>query len=190
MITNFNTKQIQLKIVYYGCAMSGKTTSLRSLFTTFNKSNQLVSIETTTGRTLFFDFGTLLLKGAGWAVKVKMYSATGQDFYAATRPATLSGADGIIFVVDSQKKYLIDNIKSWNELHYYYSENIYKIPIIINMNKQDLGDLIQINEIIPLLEVHKFEHIDIIKTIALESKGILESFKKMLEFIFPTIIIR
>jgi len=110
MIVNYNNKTIQIKIVYYGCAMSGKTTSLKSLLEKFNSSDKLTSIETTTGRTLFFDFGTLQLQGAGWSVKIHLYSATGQDFYASTRPATIQGADGLIFVIDSKRNLLHDNL--------------------------------------------------------------------------------
>jgi signal recognition particle receptor subunit beta len=190
MIVNYSTKTIQIKIVYYGCAMSGKTTSLKQLLDRFNSSMNVSSIETTTGRTLFFDFGTLQLKGADWSVKIHLYSATGQDFYASTRPATLLGADGIIFVVDSQKDLLKDNIQSWNELKYYFSDNIFKIPILICLNKQDLPNLVSVNEIQENLNLVNFQKIDIIKTIAINGQGITESFKKMLEFIFPSITIK
>jgi len=86
--------------------MSGKTTSLRSLFKYFNIEENICSIETSTGRTLFFDFGVISLKGGSWNIKISLYSATGQDFYASTRPATLAGTDGIIFVVDSRKEHI------------------------------------------------------------------------------------
>ncbi|GAG87475.1 unnamed protein product, partial [marine sediment metagenome] len=72
------------------------------------------SIDSTIGRTLFFDFGVLQFEGAEWSLKFLIYSATGQDFYASTRPATLNGVDGIIFVVDSRTQCLQHNIRSWN----------------------------------------------------------------------------
>ncbi len=190
MIVNYNNKTIQIKIVYYGCAMSGKTTSLKQLLINFDNSDNIRSIETTTGRTLFFDFGTLQLKGAGWAVKIFLYSATGQDFYASTRPATLMGADGIIFVVDSQKEFLQDNLNSWNELKYFFAENINKIPIIICLNKQDLPNTISYTDIQDQFDLQYCEKIDIVKTVAINGQGIVESFKKMLEFIFPSISIK
>jgi signal recognition particle receptor subunit beta len=170
--------------------MSGKTTSLKNLLYKFGNIEKFTSIETTTGRTLFFDFGTLSLKGAGWSVQIHLYSATGQDFYASTRPATLIGADGIIFIVDSQNQLLKDNIQSWNELKYFYAENIFKIPVIICLNKQDLEEIISFDEIYNIFDLKNFEKIDMIKTIAINGEGIVESFKKMLEYVFPSIIIK
>ena len=190
MIVNYKSKLIQIKIVYYGCALSGKTTSLKSLFNKFGKNGKLTSIETTTGRTLFFDFGTLQMIGGEWMVKILLYSATGQDFYASTRPATLSGTDGIVFVIDSQKKYFEDNYRSWKELHYYFEDNIFKIPIVLSLNKRDLPDSIDINEIINKYELKKFKNTQVIETIALSGKGVIETFKSMMSLIFPSIIIR
>lgn len=82
MIFDWENKVIQVKIVYYGPAMSGKTTSLKYLFSYFGKLKELDSIESTVGRTLFFDFGVLKFKGSQWGLKFLIYSATGQDFYA------------------------------------------------------------------------------------------------------------
>ncbi|GAG76664.1 unnamed protein product, partial [marine sediment metagenome] len=76
------------------------------LFKHFGKTDKITSIESTVGRTLFFDFGVLEFKGAEWDLNFQIYSATGQDFYASTRPSTLIGVDGIIFVVDSFQKKL------------------------------------------------------------------------------------
>jgi mutual gliding-motility protein MglA len=190
MIMNYKKKEISLKIVYYGCALSGKTTSLKSLFHGFDKGDKLISIETTTGRTLFFDFGTLQIKGGEWTVKILLYSATGQDFYASTRPATLSGADGIIFLVDSQKEYFLDNVASWKELNNYYSGHLSKIPVIICLNKQDLPDLVEMDHVIDELELKQYDQIAIVKTIATNNIGVVKAFKKMLQFIFPSIIIK
>lgn len=190
MIVNYNEKKIQIKIVYYGCALSGKTTSLRSLFSGYDRKDLLTSIETTTGRTLFFDFGTLQIKGGEWTVKISLYSATGQDFYASTRPATLSGADGIVFIIDSQKKYLSDNISSWNELNRYYRSNLQKMPVVICLNKQDLPELVETNLIIQKLNLNKYEKVELIKTIASRAEDVLQAFKKMLSQIFPQILIK
>ncbi len=190
MIINYKEKLVQIKVVYYGCALSGKTTSLKSLFKIFNKENSLKSIETTTGRTLFFDFGTLNIKGGEWNVKFLLYSATGQDFYASTRPAILSGADGIVFLIDSRKKYLADNNRSWRELNNYYSKNILKIPIIICLNKQDLHDLINMEILSKEFNLSQYNKLRVIETVATNGVGVLESFKGLLQFIFPTILIK
>ena len=190
MIVNYKSKLIQIKIVYYGCALSGKTTSLKSLFNKFGKNGKLTSIETTTGRTLFFDFGSLQMSGGEWMVKILLFSATGQDFYASTRPATLSGTDGIVFVIDSQRKYFDDNFRSWKELQYYFEENVFKIPIVLSLNKRDLPDPIDINEIINKFELKKFKTTEIIETVALSGKGVIKTFKNIMSLIFPSITIR
>ncbi len=135
VIFDYENKTILVKIVYYGPAMSGKTTSLKYLFSLFGKESEVESIESTVGRTLFFDFGVLQFKGTEWMVKFLLYSATGQDFYASTRPATLKGVDGIIFVIDSQLKNLERNMKSWNELNKIFSEDLFNISILVPLNK-------------------------------------------------------
>jgi hypothetical protein len=189
MILNYEEKKIQVKIVYYGPAMSGKTTSIRYLFKYFNKDTQLNSIENSVGRTLFFDFGILEFKGITWDLKFLFYSATGQDFYASTRPATLKGVDGIIFVVDSKKECLDHNFRSWKELNYYFGEDLYQIPVIIALNKYDLnnGKKIDTQDLVPVIDFDKFNKIHVNKTIATIGKGILDSFEKIVKFIFPNI---
>ena len=122
MIVSYDTNTIQIKFVYYGPAMSGKTTMLKSLFKILKNDGDLTSIETTTGRTLFFDFGSLYFKGADWNIKILLYAATGQDFYANTRFATLQGTDGVILVMDSDPELIDANKQSWYELKNYFAE--------------------------------------------------------------------
>lgn len=187
MIYNWENKIIQVKIVYYGPAMSGKTTSLKYLFSHFGKENKVESIESSVGRTLFFDFGILQFKGAQWGLKFLLYSATGQDFYAGTRPAVLNGVDGIIFVADSQIEYLANNLRSWNELKTLFGFEIYDLPLVIALNKYDLenGEKLEKNKFIEYIEFKKFKSISIKKTIAIYGIGIIDSFKKIIGFIFP-----
>ncbi len=170
--------------------MSGKTTSLKSLFKYFGKQETLKSIESTTGRTLFFDFGVLNFQGYEWNIKFLIYSATGQDFYASTRPATLMGVDGIIFIVDSQNTCIKQNLRSWNELYTFFSNKLYEIPIIICLNKWDLDNKIEKLEFLNEINYTLFEKVDIITTIATDGIGIFDSFKNMLNFIFPQISIQ
>jgi len=187
MIFDYENKILQVKIVYYGPAMSGKTTSVKYLFSCFKKQSSLNSIESTVGRTLFFDFGVLQFKGAKWDLKFLVYSATGQDFYASTRPATLNGVDGIIFVVDSQKEYLEHNLRSWNELKNLFGTEIYNIPIVISLNKYDLEikrKLIEA-EFISYIDHTKFKQLSLKKTEAINGVGVLDSFKQIIRYIFP-----
>ena len=191
MIFDFENKILQVKIVYYGPAMSGKTTSVKFLFSCFEKQNSLKSIESTVGRTLFFDFGVLQFKGTKWDLKFLVYSATGQDFYASTRPATLNGVDGIIFVVDSQKEYLDHNLRSWNELKNLFDIEIYNIPIVVSLNKYDLEGKKKLEEedFISYIDYTKFKQISLKKTAAINGDGVLDSFKQIIKFIFPQLII-
>ncbi|MCK4369824.1 MAG: GTPase domain-containing protein [Candidatus Lokiarchaeota archaeon] len=187
MIFDYKNKTLQVKIVYYGPAMSGKTTSIKSLFSYFNKEDSVKSIDNSVGRTLFFDFGVLNFKGAEWGLKFLIYSATGQDFYASTRPATLNGVDGLIFVVDSQIEFLEHNLRSWNELKTLFGSEFYNIPIIISLNKCDLFTIQDLTQegFLSNIDYNKFGHISFKKTVAIRGEGVLDSFSELIKFIFP-----
>ncbi len=187
MIFNYDNKTLQVKIVYYGPAMSGKTTSIKSLFSYFNKEHTVKSIDSSVGRTLFFDFGVLHFEGAEWGLKFLIYSATGQDFYASTRPATLNGVDGLIFVVDPQIECLEHNRRSWNELKTLFGSNFYNIPIVISLNKCDIFEKknLEKDDFLSYIDLHRFRHISLKKTIAINGKGVLDSFNELIRFIFP-----
>jgi GTPase SAR1 family protein len=189
MIYDYENKTLQVKIVYYGPAMSGKTTSIKYLFSYFNKQRNLESIDSSVGRTLFFDFGILYFHGADWGLKFLIYSATGQDFYASTRPATLNGVDGIIFVVDARIDCMHHNLRSWNELKVIFGSEFYKIPVVISLNKYDLYDKVKIQSegFKEKIDYYAFKHIMIKKTKAINGEGILDSFNNLVEFIFPQI---
>lgn len=177
-------KTVHLKIVYFGPALSGKTTSLKTLFHHFNKYDKMLSIENTLNRTLFFDYGTIIFENDLWMLKIHIYTTTGQDFYSVTRPTTLKGIDGIIFVADSQKIAYDRNVISWNELSFYFEKKIEDLPIIINFNKQDLNQ--KFNSMVFMNEIghEKLNNLDVEYTIALNGEGILESFEKLLKLIF------
>jgi len=187
MIFDYENKVLQVKIVYYGPAMSGKTTSIKYLFSFFKKDKNLESIESSIGRTLFFDFGVLNFQGSNWGLKFLIYSATGQDFYASTRPATLNGVDGIIFVVDSRLGYLKYNLRSWNELKSLFGDEVYNIPIVISLNKYDLdgSGKLKENDFLNYIHFEMFKYISIEKTVAINGKGVLNSFNTVIGFIIP-----
>ncbi|MFW9824545.1 MAG: ATP/GTP-binding protein [Candidatus Thorarchaeota archaeon] len=192
MIFNFENETLQVKIVYYGPAMSGKTTSVKYLFSCFNKENELKSIDSTVGRTLFFDFGILKFKGAIWDLKFLVYSATGQDFYSSTRPATLNGVDGIIFVVDSQKECLEHNLRSWKELRTLFGREFYNIPIVISLNKYDIDESRKLHdtEFLAHINYSRFTQIALTKTAAINGEGVMGSFNQLIKFIFPQLTIK
>src|SRR3989449_10325144 len=119
-IINQSTKELQVKIVYYGPAMGGKTTNLVKVhenIQTAQEKGKLVSLATSSDRTLFFDF-LPIEAGAikGFKTKFHLYTVTGQGIYNTTRQLVLRGVDGIVFVADSQYDKMEDNVKSFQNL--------------------------------------------------------------------------
>jgi hypothetical protein len=195
MIINSLEKVIQLKIVYYGPAMSGKTTTIKALFKHFGKEDELQSIESTVNRTLFFDYGAISFQNKNWKLKLNIYTTTGQDFYHITRPVVVKATDGLIFVADSCKKALKRNIQSWKELKKYFNKKILnEIPKIIALNKQDLKEKFSIPLFFREIDFDDYKNLSFKKTIALNGEGVLESFEEILRLILqestkkPTIV--
>jgi len=184
MIIDHLDRVLALKVVYYGPALSGKTTSLKALFNHFGKKDKVFSIESTRKRTLFFDYGTVLFQNELWKIKVHIYSTTGQDFYLVTRPITLRAVDGIIFVADSQKIVFERNLISWNELNNYFQDSLLSLPKIIAFNKQDLPEKFNPEDFLDEIGYKNYENIDTEYTIALNGEGILASFENILRLIF------
>jgi signal recognition particle receptor subunit beta len=143
----FNPKDrvIECKIVYYGPGRSGKTTNLEYIFKAGKKytNSELVSINTKGDRTLFFDFLPLGLgKIRGCDVKVQLYTVPGQSKYNSTRKLVLKNVDGVVFVADSLEIRRKENLVSLKDLQENLAEkniNIFKIPLVIQYNKRDLG---------------------------------------------------
>lgn len=139
MLIDWSQRIIQTKIVYYGPAMSGKTESIRALFNRLNISSRLESIETTSGRTLFFDYGPIELSHGDWIIQIHIWSATGQDYYAETRSTVLAGTDGLVFVADSSPTLINENQRCWNELKGFFGERLSEeVPVVFALNKRDI----------------------------------------------------
>lgn len=184
MIINNLEKTINIKIVFFGPALSGKTTSLKALFNKFGKKDNILSIESTVKRTLFFDYGTVTFRDKLWKLKVHVYSTTGQDFYTITRPITLNAVDGIIFVADSQKIAYERNLISWLELASLFQETLKKMPIVIAFNKQDLPDQFNLEDFLKEIDYSKYKNITNKRTTATEGTGIIDTFENSLRQIF------
>ena len=135
---------IECKIVYYGPGRGGKTTNLQYIFEKFknNAIGDLVSIDTTGDKTLFFDFLPLGLgKINGCEVKVQLFTVPGQPKYISTRKMVLKGVDGVVFVADSLKIREKDNLWSLKDLEQNLSEygkDVRNIPLVFQYNKRDL----------------------------------------------------
>lgn len=183
MIIDHCDKTISLKIVYFGPAFSGKTTSIKALFSEFGKVEELHSIESTVRRTLFFDYGTVTFQNKEWNLKIHIYTTTGQDFYLVTRPITLKAVDGVIFVNDSQEEVYERNLISWNELISYFKDSFDDLPIIIAFNKQDLPDKFNSIQFLKEIKIHNFKNIGSRYTIAINGEGILECFEDILRLV-------
>jgi signal recognition particle receptor subunit beta len=117
-------------------------------------------------------------------LKIHIYSTTGQDFYIITRPATLQGIDGVIFVADSQQEAYHRNLTSWNELCNYFEDIIITLPKVMAFNKQDLPDKFSPAVFLENINYFKFKNIDFKKTIAVNGEGILDSFEEILSLVF------
>jgi len=183
LIIDHCDKTLSIKIVYFGTALSGKTTSIKALFSDFGKGEEVCSIESTVERTLFFDYGVVTFQNQEWALKIHIYTTTGQEFYFVTRLITLKAVDGVIFVIDSQEEVYDRNLISWQELISYFNETLDDLPIIIAFNKQDLEDKFNSIEFLKDIGYHKFKSINTRYTSAKKREGILECFEDILRLI-------
>jgi hypothetical protein len=150
---NYNNKEITAKIVYYGPALSGKTTCLRYIFNCNEIENKgkLITLDTDGDRTLFFDFLPLEIGKLGnYSIKIQLYTVPGQVAYDTTRKLVLQGADGVVFVADSQVVVREQNIESFTNLKKNLKLNnlqFDKIPLIFHFNKRDLKEILPINSL-------------------------------------------
>ena len=113
-LVNYSTREITCKIVYYGPGRSGKTSNLHYIYgqVPSDRKGKMVSLATQTDRTLFFDFLPLDLGSiSGFTTKIQLYTVPGQIYYQTTRRLVLQGADGVVFVADSQSRQLEENIE-------------------------------------------------------------------------------
>ena len=148
---NYATREIQLKIVYYGCGLCGKTTNLQVIHEILgdDSKGKLTSLATSQDRTLFFDFMPLVANAiSGFKTRFQMYTVPGQVMYNLTRRLVLKGADGVVFVADSQWDKMAENVESFNNLTENLSlqgDSIDTIPYVLQYNKQDLPTAAPVN---------------------------------------------
>jgi signal recognition particle receptor subunit beta len=143
-LVNFTTREITCKIVYYGPGRSGKTASLQYVYGRVpqDRRGRMVSLATETERTLFFDFLPLDLGSiSGFTTRFHLYTVPGQLYYDSTRKLVLQGADGVVFVADSQVRQLDENIESLQGLQanlVAMGSDMRSMPMVFQYNKQDL----------------------------------------------------
>ncbi len=148
-IINQATKELQVKIVYYGPALGGKTTNLVQVHdhvqTAQGNKGKLVSLATSSDRTLFFDFLPIeALAIKGFKTKFQLYTVPGQVIYNTTRQLVLRGVDGLVFVADSQYDKMEENVKSFANLEENLKTlnlSLNDIPYVLQYNKRDLPNV-------------------------------------------------
>jgi len=180
MFINHSSREVTAKIVYYGPGLSGKTTNLQYIFSVTNPRSrgELISIETEIERTLFFDLLPINVGPInGYQTKFQLYTVPGQIFYDSTRKLVLKGADGVVFVADSQelmKQADIESLKNLQSNLVDHKLNIEEIPFVFQYNKRDLANIIPLNEMNAFLNP---SNRNFYPAIATEGKGILETLR-------------
>lgn len=152
-LINYSSREINVKIVYYGPGLCGKTTNIQYIYdkVTPDTKGKLITLATEMDRTLFFDFLPLELgKVKGFRTRFHLYTVPGQVYYDASRKLILRGVDGIVFVADSQQSRYDANIESLYNLHENLAEynlKLEEIPYAIQYNKRDMPEIIPVEEL-------------------------------------------
>ena len=178
---NYATMQMAAKIVYYGPGLCGKTTNLHHIYakTSPQSRGEMVSLETETDRTLFFDLlpidvGVI----GGFKTRLQLYTIPGQVFYNTTRKLVLKGVDGIVFVADSQQAALDANVGSFKNLRENLAEiglSLDDIPMVIQLNKRDLPNVATVETLLDMLD--RDRNYEFVESVAASGTGVFETLK-------------
>jgi signal recognition particle receptor subunit beta len=191
---NYASREINCKIVYYGPGLGGKTTNLQYIYdsTATHAKGKLISLATETDRTLFFDFLPLELGSiSGFTTKFQLYTVPGQSYYNATRKLVLQGADGVVFVGDSQARRFDDNLESLQNLQdnlLSQGVDIRQLPVVFQYNKQDLPrDLILSHE--EMDDALNFREVPSFAADALHGSGVFETLRGVSELVLKRLAV-
>jgi signal recognition particle receptor subunit beta len=177
---NYAAREINVKIVYYGPGLCGKTTNLQYIYEKSNpqQKGKLISLATETDRTLFFDFLPLDLGSVrGFKTRFHLYTVPGQVFYDASRKLILKGVDGVVFVADSQDARADANVESLRNLEDNLAENGFELksmPYVLQLNKRDLPSAMAVEEMHKALN---FKGEPTFEAVATEGTGVFETLK-------------
>jgi len=180
---NYATMQMAAKVVYYGPGLCGKTTNLHHIYgkTAPGSRGEMISLETETDRTLFFDLlpidvGVI----GGFKTRLQLYTVPGQVFYNTTRKLVLRGVDGIVFVADSQRAMKDANVESFQNMETNLQEiglTASEIPLVLQFNKRDLANVLTVDELRASLDPKgQFSHVE---AVALRGDGVFETLKEI-----------
>lgn len=187
---NYVTKQVAIKVVYYGPGLSGKTTNLRFIYFKLDPSSRgdLVCLETDTERTYFFDLLPIRAGLIGdFKVHFQLMTVPGQIFYEASRKNVLRGADGLVFVADSQIPLLDANLESFDNLRrnlLSLEVDINTVPLVFQYNKRDLEDLIPVETFNQLLNPHGLPYVE---ASAINGIGVFETLREVARLTVPMV---
>jgi signal recognition particle receptor subunit beta len=182
---NYSTMQMAAKVVYYGPGLCGKTTNLHYIYqhTTGDSRGEMVSLETETDRTLFFDLLPIDVGSiAGFNTRIQLYTVPGQVFYNTTRKLVLKGVDGIVYVADSQRAMLQANVESFRNLEENLTEmglSVETLPLVLQFNKRDLADICSVEEMNAALNRHNWPSFE---ASAVTGMGVFETLKGISRF--------
>jgi len=181
-IVNASAREIAAKVVYYGPGLSGKTTSLKQVYAGIRPESrgQLISLSTEGDRTLFFDFLPVKIEPiGGFTLRLQLYTVPGQVFYDATRKLVLNGADGVVFVADSQPSAVEANVDSMSNLESNLAElgiELTGFPLVLQYNKRDLADVLPVLELRRTLNRFRAPEFE---TVASRGEGILPALREI-----------
>jgi mutual gliding-motility protein MglA len=190
VLFNYATRELTAKIVYYGPGLCGKTTNLEHIHRSLpaNKKSKMLSLATKTDRTLFFDFLPIELGAIrGMKTKIQLYTVPGQVFYDATRKLVLKGADGVVFVADSQTAMMDSNLDSWQNFETNLKENgldIHTIPLVIQYNKRDLPDVLPVKDLNKKLNTRK---VPFFEASAIKGQGVQDTLKGITKLVLEAL---
>jgi len=187
---NYASREINCKIVYYGTGLGGKTTNLEYIHSRVDPETRgkMISLATETDRTLFFDFLPVDLGAIrGFKTRFHLYTVPGQVYYNASRKLILKGVDGIIFVADSQTHRAEANIEAMHNLYENlesYGYDLDKIPFVIQYNKRDLPDIMDVEALREQLNPGRVPDFE---AVAIDGKGVFETLKEVSKMVVKTL---
>ena len=185
---NMSTKEITMKVVYYGAALSGKTTNLVMLhkLMTPEGRGEMVTLDTKDDRTLYFDFLAIEFPTVGdYSVKMKLFTVPGQVMHRSTRKVVLAGADAVAFICDSQKSAASANAYSWRDMEANLKANgldFDKLPKVVQFNKRDCED------VKPLEDIRAaWGDVPTCPAIAMQGVGVIETFREVVRVLYRSL---
>lgn len=190
---NASTRELTAKIVYYGPGLGGKTTNLKVLHQRLDPgtAGELVALSTETDRTIYFDLLPVELGDIkGYRIRFQLTTVPGQTAFNETRRVVLKGADGIVFVADSQWTLLPKNLESWQSLGENLTANglaLDTMPVVIQYNKRDLPDILSVEAMQEALGFSAYPHVE---AVASEGRGVTETFKLISKLTFLDLLRR